>query len=260
MPLEPVLTPQQIREMYLSKRKSRSLSVMLMGEFSSGKTSFICQAPKPILIDSFDPNGTAVIEDKYMNLIESGQILIRTWWKESHESPEAYRKWGKAWDADVASRFFDKLGTYAIDSCTTFIDALSNEVSKDNKLEAGELEIRDYKTIYNTVKTHVKIMSDFDCHFILTAHLMPEKDALTGELRMVLDTYNRLRSQLPLLFTEKYVIRRKSAEDCKILTAPSGIYKAGTQMSSKLQPIEEPNFKALLRKAGFPSEDKPSLF
>lgn len=260
MAIDATLSPEQIREMYLTKRKSRSLSVMLMGEFSSGKTRFLGTAPRPILIDSFDPNGTAVLEDVYMKDIEAGNILIRTFWKENHESPTEYRKWGRQWDSDVKNRFFDKIGTYAIDSSTTFVDALGNEIAKHNKLGPGELEIGDYKTLYNTMKMHVKMMSDFDCHFILTAHLMPEKDSLTGELKMVLDTYGKLRSQLPLLFTEKYVLRRKSKDDVKILTAPKGMYRAGTQMSSKLDGEEEPNFKSILKKAGFPYEDKPSLF
>ena len=48
---------------------------LFMGTFSSGKTSLIGTGRKPVLIDSFDPNGTIVLK----KLIEKGEVLVRDW-------------------------------------------------------------------------------------------------------------------------------------------------------------------------------------
>ena len=134
MPLESKLSFEEIRNMYNTKRERKTFSLMLMGEFSSGKTSLICTMPKPIWIASFDPHGTIVIEKNYPEEIERGDIIISTYWSDDFNKPVAYKKWAKDWDDAVKGRLFDKIGTYAIDSASTWIDALSNKVAQFNKL------------------------------------------------------------------------------------------------------------------------------
>ncbi|KKM34725.1 hypothetical protein LCGC14_1565130, partial [marine sediment metagenome] len=87
MPLESPMTPEEIRTMYLKKREGRNFSAIIMGLYGSGKTTLIGTAPRPLLIDSFDPKGTVVLEQLYWDEIESGAILIRPWWSDDHVHP-----------------------------------------------------------------------------------------------------------------------------------------------------------------------------
>jgi len=269
MGLESIMSPEEIRSMYLKKREGRNFSAIIMGLYGSGKTTLIGTSPRPLLIDSFDPKGTVVIEQLYWDEIESGNILIRPWWADDHVRPSAYKEWAHQWDNDVKTGFYNKLGTYAIDSMTFFVEALANQVSRntfikrggDSKIEPGELEISDYKTIYNSLKMHVKISSDFQCHFLTTAHLVIDKHETTGEMIAELDLFKGLKSKLPALFTEKYVMDNSGSEH-KLLTRNKKWFRASSQLGAgnKLLPEEEPNIRKILDKVGLPSGDKPSLF
>ncbi len=256
---------EEIRALYMKQSSGDNFTALVMSEFGMGKTSFICTGRKPILIDSFDPRGTVVVETLYPELIEKGDILIRTFWAETSKAPTEYLRWEHMWMKDINSGFFDKIGTYGIDSATTFIDALSYQVAKKQGRKEARLAIQDYIPIYNTLKDIIKNTSSQKCDFILTAHLVMMQDDLTSVVRAELDTYNKLRSQVPLLFTEKYVLLSKETSkglERQLLTEDQSRYRASTQLGAggKLDPIEKPDIKHILKKVGRSTEDKPSLF
>lgn len=259
---------EQVRTMYNTERSFKAIGIFLMGMFGSGKTQFICTGRKPILIDSFDPRGTVVIETNFPEQIKNGDILIRRFWDDSHKKPFAFREWEKAWDKLASKKLFDRIGTYAIDSATFWTNSLGYEVSKETHIRnpksnvaVGDLEIGDYKVVYNTAKTYIRMMSDFDCDFIVTCHLETAKDELTGEITNEPTLFNRLKSEMPALFTEKYVIERKGSEPPTILTSPKGRDRASTQIGSgKFDLKEVADIKHLLKKAGLPYQDKAPLF
>jgi hypothetical protein len=256
---------EEIRSLYMKQSSGDNFTALVMSEFGMGKTSLICTGRKPILIDSFDPRGTVVVETLYPDLIEKGDILIRTFWNESSKAPTEYLRWERQWMDDINSNFLNLFGTYAIDSATTFIDALSYITAKKQDRKRGQLAISDYIPIYNTLKDIIKQTSSQACDFILTAHLVMTQDELTGVVRAEMDTYNKLKSQIPLLFTEKYVLLTKktsSGLDYQLLTQDQARYRASTQLGAggKLDPIETPDIKHILKKVGRSTEDKPSLF
>ncbi len=256
---------EEIRALYMQKKSGENFTALVMSEFGMGKTSFICTGRKPILIDSFDPRGTVVIETLYPDLIEKGDILIRTFWNESSKAPTEYLKWERQWLDDINSGFLGLSGTYGIDSATTFVDALSYVTAKRKGRKEGQLAIQDYIPIYNLLKDIIKQTSDQSCDFIMTAHLVMTQDDLTGVVRAEMDTYNKLKSQIPLLFTEKYVLLTKktsSGLDYQLLTQDQARYRASTQLGAggKLSAIEKPDIKYIIEKVGRSTKDKPSLF
>jgi len=258
---------EDIRKLYQENNVGQKFSILLMGLFGTGKTSFIATGRKPILIDSFDPNGTVVLEQTHKEEIERGDILIRTWWDERAKRPKMYNKWEQQWEKDIRSGFLNFFGTYAIDSATTFIDALANQIGtteRSAKLPTGALAQSDYQPLYATVKDVVKITSTQDVDFILTAHLLDAQDEVTGEVRSEIDTFKRLKSQLPLLFTEKYVISTNVTPkglQYQLYTQDFRRFRASTQIGAhKFERVEKPDLKYLREKAGMSTEDKPSLF
>lgn len=256
---------EEIRNMYKDSDIRGTFSCLVMGLFGAGKTSFIATGRKPILIDSFDPKGVIVLDDQ----IESGDVLVRPWWNERSDRPTEYSRWEKQWEKDIASGFLANFGTYAIDSLTTLIEALANETAKrkgriNDPKHDGNLAIQDYIPLYNNVRDIIKMSSAQGCDLVVTAHLVSESDEVTGEITAELDTFKRLKSRVPILFTEKYVITEKPIQGGVrhlLLTSSKGRFRASTQLgrNGKFLQEEEPDIKKLLEKAGFSTEDKPKL-
>ncbi len=77
-------------------------------------------------------------------------------------------------------------------------------------------------------------------------------------------TYNKLKTIIPLLFTEKYTLidtPKSGGVDHFLLTAPYKKYRSSTQLGGdgKFKIKEEPNIKKLMLKAGLSVDDKPRL-
>jgi len=249
-------------------------SCLLMGIFGSGKTRCACTGRLPILIDMFDPRGGLLLESDPVlkQLRAESKLKVRPFWNENSQNPSEYQRWERQWQEDCKSGFLSLFGTYVIDSGTSWLEAMSNYISRKKggkrnyelggKIFTGNLEIQDYIPMYNMVMDMIKITSSQGCDFIYTAHLLLVEDEVTGKVTAVLDTYKRLRSKIPKLFSEKYVVSKKETSQGPIhelLIHSTGKYEASSQLmsSGKLGDIEEPNIKKLLEKAGLNTQDKP---
>jgi len=249
---------KRIRESMKASGQQENFTGLFMGTFSSGKTSLIGTGRKPILIDSFDPNGTIVLRKQ----IDAGEVLVRDWSVDDYKNPSTYRLWEAQWEKDIREGFLKNFGTYAIDSGTNYITAMSYQISKRFGRPASTLAIQDYGVIYATIGDVVSLSSTQSCDFIMTMHLTYTKDDLTGEIMAEIDTYNKLRTKLPILFSERYVIRkeeRSSGIVYEVLTNDKGRFRAGSRLAAegKIETVEKPDLKAILKKAGFSTEDKP---
>lgn len=261
-----------IKEMYKTQPQL-SFSALIMGLFGVGKTRFILTGPGPWLVDSFDPKGTVVLELMYPELIKSGELIIRKFWNEDSKNPTEHERWEKIHEADISTGFLNYFGTYAVDSFTTWMDACVNRVSKlmNRGMNPGsskknqKLAIGDYNIVYDHAKDFIKKVSSFDCNFILTAHLQDYMDA--NDRRIVqIKAYSSLRTDIPILFTEKYVLETEEVAPpigikYNLYTRSAGAFRASTQLgaSGKLSDIEVPDLKEIIRKTGFDYQDKKPL-
>jgi len=246
-----------IRAKYAESTKFDNFSALIMGEAGTGKTSIIATGRKPILIDSFDPLNTLVLKE----LTDKGEVLVRQFWSEQSTAPTEYERWEKQWSKDCDTGFIGMMGTYSIDSCTTWIEALVNAYCKKKGRQDNIPEIQDYQVIYNIIKDTIKISSTQGADFILTGHLVAYQDEVTGRTYSELDIYKRLKTRVPLLFTEKLVTLSKEVPagiKHVLLTNAAGRYRASTQLgrNGKFANEEEPDIKLLLKKAGLSAEDK----
>jgi len=240
-----------------------SFSCLLQGIRGTGKTRMVGTGRLPILVDVFDPKGTVIFHtDPVLNKLRlEGKIILRPWWGASYQNPAIYERWVKTWQEDCKSGFLSLFGTYAMDSGTTWIEAQADYI-RYKKGRGDNLQVQDYNPMYNFIMDFVKVTSSQGCDLIYIAHLVPERNELTGGVVAELDTYSRLRSKLPKLFSEKYVmVKEKSPGDPKhvLLTHSTGVYEASSQLKAgnpEIKAKEEPDIKKLLKKAGLPSEDK----
>jgi len=270
MDLKTVYTPESINS---------TQTILLMGEPGYGKTSLIASGPKPILNYSFDPKGTAVIMNKYPELISSKKYQFIPFWNERADNPTEYNRWESIWKAHIASGYLDQFAIVTIDSLTTWLEAAVNEWIKQKNIQRkgkilDNLAQGDYPGLYNLVRSMIKQTAACDCHFALTAHLEPEQDELLGTIRYVLSTYKKLKVIIPALFTEKWVITKQPGSNgitYSILTNNEGLYSASTQLklpaklplanTDRLPEGTTPeNLRDILKKAGVHYEDKPNFW
>jgi hypothetical protein len=253
----------KIKEMYEKKGGGKNFSALIMGLGGVGKTYLLSTARKPVLIDMFDPYGEAVL--KYW--IDKGEILVRDWSGDKTKSPTKYKEFEKTWEKDIQSGFLSNFGTYAIDSATTFLVALANQIGKTfptkEAMQPGQLAQGAYQPLYATVRDIIGMSSTQGCDFILTSHIELDKDEVSGEVLYQMSVFKGLKTQIPLLFSERYCLDKKAVGDkieYHLYTNTKGRFKlASSRLSAngKIDVVEEPNIKALLKKAGYPTEDKP---
>jgi len=204
-----------INQVYKPKFLSPSLSILLQGEPGVGKTRLLATAPLPLLIYSFDPKGVLVLHNYYKELLDSGMIQYLTYWGDDSSNPTEYLKWEKDWETHIVSGYLNQFGTVAVDSFTTWMEAAGNAwlQEKNTRRKDGKaldnLAIGDYPGLYNLTRTMIKRTAACDTNFILTAHLEAEKDELTGLIRYVLSTYKGLKTIVPPLFSEKWVMNKR---------------------------------------------------
>ena len=263
---------KKVRDYYSGDPLQKRFSALITGETNTGKTYLLRTARKPIHIDSFDPGGTKCLRD----LIEKGDIIADTQWEnEDPFDPTVFAKWMKSVDIRMKIGYFEKFGTYCLDSATTWGTAVMNyQLAGDGK--AGEAP--RYRRDYNPQKVHmtnyIRKLMRLPCDFILTGHLREIEeilriDSMTGivtkDIKYRFFTTGDAVMTIPLLFDELYVIigedGRGQTPKRKMLTDSLGKYIARSRLklNGLLDATEQPDIKGILKKAKFSTDDKPAL-
>lgn len=237
-------------------------SILLKGREGSGKTTLLGTAPGPTLIDHFDISGVHAIDDK----IKEGNILVRRWYSNKDSLASSYSHWSRQWEKDLKSGFLKLFNTYSIDSGTEWVRAMAKETIKQNPksprsgLGRKIVNIGDYLGMYSTIFDCIELSTTQVPIFILTFHTAITQDELTSEISYELDTFNQLKTSIPRLFTEKWVIDAAVGGERKVLVERSGRDRASTQIGAgKFLSKEEPNISNLIKKAGKEVPNKPHL-
>ena len=259
----------RVRRFYENDEKQNGFNLLLLGEYGSGKTPVLLTARKPIWIDSFDPKGTIGLK----KWIAKGEVIADTEYEDDDPySPSAFKKWKSNFKKRYASDFFDGIGTYCIDSSTTFTAAAMNyKMEEASRAGLTPHRNKDYNPAKIEVQNYIRKCLNLKCDFIFTGHLKPVDkllsiDKTTGierrETRYRYSTIGQAAQFIPLLFSEIYVVlKRESSSGPKrdLLTDASGEYIARSKLTSDglLKAKEEPNIKSILKKVGMSYRDKP---
>lgn len=260
---------EKLRTLYTENIRNNVFHLLLLGESGTGKTHLLRTVRKPVHIDSFDPGGTLHLRD----LITKGDIIADTIYEqEDRTRPSAYAKWSSTFDQRYLSGYFTPFSTYVLDSSTMWAEAIMNYVLGKADI-AGETPrfTKDYGPQKNHIYNGIRKILTLPCDVIITGHLTAEyeKRVVAGEVvevksKMEYMTTGVGKVIIPALFSEIWIAfaEPKGTEmTYKILTAKNGLYHARTRIGSgKFSTFETPDIKALLKKAGWPTEDKPSLF
>ena len=261
---------KKVKEYYTSDSLQKRFSALITGESGSGKTFITRTARKPIHIDSFDPGGSKCLID----LIKSGDCIADTQWeREDPYDPHVFGEWMKTVEIRLKTGYFDMFGTYVLDSASSWGDAAMN-YQLGSVSHAGEAPKwnRDYTPQKTKMINYIKKLMSLPCDFIFTGHLRAIEE-VTGTTKEGNDikrvkyrffTTGQAVVTVPMQFDELYVIvgePTSSGIKRKLLVDSQGVYIARSRLRAdkKLNDVEEPDIKALLKKIGLTWEDKPRL-
>lgn len=268
---------EKVTKYYNGDHLQKRFSALVTGETNSGKTYLLRSARMPLHVDSFDPGGTKCLRD----LIRSeknpnGQVVVDTQWEsEDPFNPNVFADWMKTIDIRLQIGYFEKFGTYCIDSATTFGDTVMNYQLKSQQREGtAPMHRRDYMPQKVYMQNYIRKLMRLPCDFILTGHLREIKELLridtstgikTEDIKYRFYTTGQAVVTIPLLFDEIYVLTGKdgrgSTPKREMLIDSLGKYIARSRLKANglLEATENPNIKELLKKIGLDWEDKPKL-
>ena len=262
-----------LRKLYDEDPRSKSYNAIIYGGTGSGKTSLLRTCRLPLHVDSFDPGGTKVLqgeailnEKRYPDEMARGNIIVDSSFEnEDPNKPWAIKAWDKAYHRRKAMGYFDSLGTYALDSTTTWAQDIMYEVMKKAGRSGGQPFQNDWLPQMTIIENAIREMIALPCDVILIGHDDSDKDEATGKMFISLMITGKLKRRVPLMFDEVYVAMTKESSkgvEYQLLTRKTGLYQARSRLSNagQIEMYETPDIKAILKKTGRNYEDKPSLF
>ena len=264
---------RNVKKYYEGDPLQKRFSLLLTGETNGGKTYLLRTARRPVHVDSFDPGGTKCLRD----LIASGDIIADTQWESDDPfNPKSFAEWMKTIDIRIKVGYFNHFGTYCLDSATTFGDAvMAYQLASKSRAGEAPQHRHDYNPQKVLMTNYIKKLMRLPCDFIMTGHLREIKkllhlDTKTGisreDIKYRFYTTGQAVVTIPLLFDEIYVITGKGGgagrePKREMLIDSLGEYIARSRLKAngKLDAVEPPDIRALLKKAGLDWRDKPKL-
>lgn len=255
---------EAINNMYKTHAEQTAFRGLIFGDVGTGKTSLIKTCPRPIHVDSFDPDGTTTIRDE----IKQGWIVADTRWElDDPDKPTQFVEFEKVFDKRRADGYFNFFGTYVLDSLTTFGDAAMNgllsKLGRKNGIpQTGKTGDNDYVSQQKLIEPLIRQMLNLPCHVIILAHPDLRSDEDTGKKTVGPKVYGQLALKLPLMFSEIYCTQTEVSKEgltYRLLTKQNGYFRCRSRLANKgqLNMYEEQDIKQILKKTGFNAEDRP---
>lgn len=270
MPYDAKTELDRVRKYYANDSLQKRFSALVTGESGSGKTFLLSTARFPIHIDSFDAGGSKSLR----KWIERGDVIADTQWeREDPYDPKVFGEWMRTVDIRMQTGYFNMFGTYALDSASSWGDAVMNyQLGKVQKAGEAPKWNRDYTPQKTLMINYLKKLMNLPCDFILTGHLRQLEETI-GQTKDGTDikrvyyrffTTGQAMVTIPMQFDELYVLtghETSSGLKRELLVESQGKYIARSRLkgSNMLSDKEDPDIKKILKKVGIECTDKPKL-
>ena len=251
---------ERLRKVYMEGTHKDKLNALVIGDVGSGKTTLMRTCPRPILIHSFDPGGSRV--RTLVEGIDAGWIIVDSSFEADYSSKSTFKLWEAEMNRLLREGVFEEVGTYVLDSLTTWGQCLLNHIILNNtssrppSVDGTRMSNQsDYGALGIRGQHCISMLCCLPCNVILTGHLDYLEDEVTGMTRSAVTIPGKvLKVILPLMFDEVYVLRTMTSSkgrERKLLTDADGIYVGKTRIGAGVfDKYEEPDISKLMVKAG----------
>jgi len=237
--------------------------VLIYGGTGSGKTYSLRTFRLPLWVDSFDPGGSVCLSD----YVREGKALVRTKFeKEDWDSPSAFSDWDREFTANVREGHFQHVGTYCLDSATTWAQAAMNVILKAAGRAGKVPHQNDWYPQMVLVEKSLRSIMNLPCDVVFICHDDAVKDEMSGALSRLPLLTGKLSKRIPLLFSEMYFARvnrtSKGGEYIWQTVADSQVAARSRNASIakvKVEPTELADFRKLAIKWGGLQPDLPLI-
>lgn len=199
-------------------------NVMLIGPGGSGKTCQVHTLPGRGFAYFFDPNALATIEglDLEYEIFSPDLLDINVKPLSSKATPDniievgeptAYIKWEADFEERYYDGFFDAFDFIWLDSFTTFADAVMDRVQFLNKRAGKHPEFADWTAQMVTVHNVVRTIASMNKLLITVCHDEYQKDERTGRVFYQPVLTGKLRTRIPLLFSNIFRTEAESTSE-----------------------------------------------
>lgn len=245
---------------YIENSSSR-FNALIYGRMGSGKTSIFKTVRKPVYVISFDPGGVTTLQDD----IDGKTMIVDTRFeREDPRKPWVWTEFDKVFHRLKTAGLFAKLGTLGIDSLTTLAQCALNWVMAKEGRAGGHPFQNDWLPQMALLENFIRELVSLPCDTILIAHPDMEKDDLSGKTFSTPMITGKLKTRLPILFSEIYyadTVETKDGINYRLITQKTGMYDARSRLGrgGRFDLYELPDVKHLLKKAGYSTDDFPPL-
>lgn len=251
---------------------TESAKIMLAGPKGEGKTLTGFTAPRPMLVHSFDPNGTDTARAAGL-LDKPGIVVDKRFEYEDLRKPFAFALWMAEFDKLLADGTFKALaeagGTYFLDGGYLWMESLMalhrnrfypniTDNAPLNSKTGGKDGRQLYGDFLEANLYHTRRLLSLPCHVVFSAHITTITDPDTGTQMTTLVTPGRAsEAKVPIPFSEVWVLSHDNDGKRWVNTGKTGRFEGSTRIGAggKLKGKEEPDISAMLRKCGFVVND-----
>lgn len=263
-----VSTKKSLSEIAAAYKENASASakynrILIYGGTGAGKTYSLKTFRLPLWIDSFDPGGSVCLADYEAE----GKALVRSTYEEDNwDRPSAFESWDRAFTKDVSSGIFSQIGTYCLDSATTWAQAAMNAVLAKRGVAGTVPHQQDWYPQMILLEKSLRRIMFLPCDVVFICHDDAVKDDLTGSLSRLPLLTGKLSKRIPLLFSEIYFAHvRRTAKGVDYLwqtvadSQTAARSRNAAKAKIKIEVNEPANFKELAKKWGGLDADLPLI-
>jgi len=199
--------PNALTAASTSKRK-----FLMLGNTGAGKTTQFLTLPGKKFMYLFDANAILSIQGHDVDyeefLPDKLNLSVRSLSKDKGDKATNYAsdiflKWEKDFDAKLSSGFFDQYDVIGMDSATTFLDLIMDRVMAING-RSGWPQQDDYGPQMVTFTNVCRVLAGLDKIIYMTGHLETKQDELTKRIYRGAMMTGRLKTKIPLLFSDVF--------------------------------------------------------
>jgi hypothetical protein len=189
--------------------------ILMLGDTGSGKTTQFLTLPGKKFMYLFDSNAILSLRGHDVDyeefLPDRLNLSVRSLSKDkggdktTNYKNDLYVDWEKDFDTRMNDGFFDPYDAIGFDSATTFLDLVMDRILTINGRAGQWPQQDDYGPQMNTFINVVRTLTSMGKTIYMTGHLEMKKDELAGRIFRQPMMTGRLRTKIPLLFSDVFV-------------------------------------------------------